>query len=192
MAGTAVTTRNEGRPGGQHDSVRLSNNATVADVERLRSRLARMSLMSAGLVITATAGKKIPKIGATDWYGLVEGVLVKVAAGTDMANLAGSVTTTNYNVYVHSVSAAGTLASDMGTEGASLAAIVFPTLSVASAIIGFTIIHPTGTGSFVGNTTALDDGTVVPNAVYISTIGPGPHQGIALASSITGFTVTPL
>ena len=33
------------------------------------------------------------------------------------------------------------------------------------------IINPTGTGNFVGNTTALDDVTVVPNAVYVNTIG---------------------
>lgn len=35
------------------------------------------------------------------------------------------------------------------------------------------IINPTGTGDFVGGTTALDDATVVPNAVYLNgNIGP--------------------
>ena len=35
----------------------------------------------------------------------------------------------------------------------------------------FVIIHPTGTGDFVGGTTPIDDATKVPNAVYANTQG---------------------
>jgi hypothetical protein len=38
-------------------------------------------------------------------------------------------------------------------------------------MIGFVIINPTGTGPFVGGTTALDDATVVPNAVFVNVTG---------------------
>jgi hypothetical protein len=64
----------------------------------------------------------------------------------------------------------------MGTEGATLAAVKFPQFPNDKALIGFVIIHPTGTGNFVGGTTALDDATVVPNAVYQnSTAGFDPY-----------------
>ena len=67
---------------------------------------------------------------------------------------------------------AGTLTSAMGTEGATLAAVVMPPLPEKKACIGFVIINPTGTGNFVGGTTPLDDATVAPGALYVNTIGP--------------------
>ncbi len=125
-------------------------------------------LTHAGLVITATAGKKVPKIGATDFYALIKGVLVKKAAGTDMAALIGTVTNAKFNIFCHMINGDGTLTTSMGTEGATLAAVKFPAIPDDVALLGITIINPTGTGNFVGNTTALDDATVVPNAVYLS------------------------
>jgi hypothetical protein len=41
-------------------------------------------------------------------------------------------------------------------------------------------VHPTGTGNFVGGTTALDDGTVVPNAEYYDFVGSALPRGVAL------------
>ncbi len=55
---------------------------------------------------------------------------------------------------------------------ATLGGVVFPTLAEGVVAIGFAIINPTGTGNFVGGTTALDDATVVPNAVYVNTVAP--------------------
>jgi hypothetical protein len=52
-----------------------------------------------------------------------------------------------------------------------LAAVKFPAIQVNKALIGFVIINPTGTGNFVGGTTALDDGTVIPGALYVNTVG---------------------
>jgi hypothetical protein len=52
-------------------------------------------------------------------------------------------------------------------------------------MVGFLIIHPSGTGNFVGGTTALDDATVVPNAVYVSPTGAfDPY-------AVTGLSATP-
>jgi len=132
-------------------------------------------LTSAGLVITATSGKKTPKTGASITYGSVLGSLVSIASGTDTAALAGTVTNAKFNVYCFYVDGAGALTSAMGTEGATLAAVKFPPTpdptTSPKALYGFIIINPTGTGNFVGGTTAIDDATVVPNTVYINVVG---------------------
>lgn len=134
------------------------------------TRSSNQSLNSAGLVIKA-GGSALVKTGASAWYGIVTGILVTKAAATDMAALSGTVTADMFNVYCFFVDSAGTLTSQMGTEGATLAAVKFPEFSATKTLIGFTIINPTGTGDFVGGTTALDDATVVPNAVHLSTVG---------------------
>lgn len=136
----------------------------------LADRYSSQTLVSAALVIKA-GGSAIVKTGAAI-YALANGILVTKASATDMAALAGSVTNAKFNVYCFYVDSAGTLTSQMGTEGATLAAVVMPTVPVGKAQIGFVVINPTGTGPFVGGTTALDDATVVPTAAYVNTIGP--------------------
>lgn len=102
---------------------------------------------------------------------LVDGKLVAKAAA-DMAALSGTVANAAYNVFVFSLDGAGTAITEMGQEGATLAAVRFPPIPKGRAVLGFVIIHPTGTGDFVGGTTVLDDGTVVPNASYVNTPYP--------------------
>lgn len=135
-------------------------------------QLSTRALSNSTLVITATSGKKVPKTGAADSYFVVQGVPVKIAAGTDMPALAGTVVNATFNVFCFYVDAAGTKTSQMGTAGATLGAVRFPTPPEGKAMIGFIIINPTGTGDFTGDTTALDDGTVAPNTVYASPVGP--------------------
>lgn len=153
----------------------VSPEITKTVVRRLLGHLARpinsQALVTAGLVITATTGKKVPKTGAADSYYSAAGTLVKIASGTDMAALAGTVTNAKFNVFCFFVDAAGTKTSAMGTEGGTLAAVKWPDFPADKALIGFIIINPTGTGNFVGDTTALDDATVAPNTVYCSPIG---------------------
>jgi hypothetical protein len=88
-----------------------------------------------------------------------------------MPALSGTVVNATFNVFCFFVDSGGTVTSAMGTAGASLAAVQFPQFPVKKTMIGFVIINPTGTGNFVGGTTALDDATVVPNAVYVSPSG---------------------
>ena len=128
-----------------------------------------LALSTAGLVISATTTKA--KTGAADFYAMVRGRLLKIAAGTDMPVLSGTVTNAKFNVFVFYVNGAGTVSSAMGTEAGALGGVLFPDLPLDQALIGFVIINPTGTGNFVGGTTPLGDATVVPNAVYISPIG---------------------
>lgn len=130
-------------------------------------RLSSTMLTTAGLAIKA-GGSALAKNG-TLCYVVAGGQIRSIAANTDMAALVGTVTNAKFNIFAFFVDKAGTLTSKMGVEGAALANVVFPTISDTVAIIGFVIINPTGTGNFVGGTTALDDGTVVPNAVYVNT-----------------------
>lgn len=148
----------------------LTRAAIFPVLTALSDRYSSQSFSSAGLAIK-TAGSAIVKAGSA-YYGIASGILVNKTANTDMAALAGTVTNATFNVFCFYIDSAGTLTSQIGTSGATLAAVKFPALPVGKAQIGFVVINPTGTGDFVGGTTALDDATVVPNAAYVNTIGP--------------------
>lgn len=147
-----------------------TGNALNNMLSPIGDRISTQSLSSAGLAIKA-GGSAIVKTGAAACYALCKGKLVTKDAATDMAALSGTVTAAAFNVYCFFVDAAGTLTSAMGIEGATLAAVVFPPIQEGKAMLGFVIINPTGTGDFVGGTSALDDATIVPNAAYVNTIG---------------------
>jgi hypothetical protein len=136
----------------------------------LYDRLISQSLTSAGLAIKAGGGVLV-KTGATTWVGMAEGVLISKAAATDMPALVGTVVNATFNVFAFYVNSAGTVRTAMGTAGATLAAVAFPEPNDGDALIGFIVVNPTGTGNFVGGTTALDDVTVVPNVVYVNPVG---------------------
>lgn len=129
-----------------------------------------MMITAAGLVIKG-ASQKVAKTGASITYYLANGILGSIAAATDMAALSGTVVNATYNVFCLFVDQFGNFTSAMGTAGSSLGGITFPQIPEKKTCIGFIIIHPTGTGNFVGGTTNLDDATVVPNAVYVSLTG---------------------
>lgn len=134
-------------------------------------RISTHSLTSAGLAIKAV-GSAIVKTGASVWYGAANGKMQSKAAATDMPALSGTVANAAFNVFCFFCDSGGTVTSSMGTAGATLAAVVFPAIPENKAMIGFVIINPTGTGNFVGGTTALDDAIVVPNAAYVNLTGP--------------------
>lgn len=133
--------------------------------ESLRSQF----VVSAGLRIGATTS--LVRSAATDAYATVQGTLIKLTAGTNMPALVGTVANGTFNVFVFTIDRAGNLYTQMGTAGASLGAVKWPEIDHKRALVGFVIINPTGTGNFVGGTTALSDATVAPNAVYVSPIG---------------------
>lgn len=136
----------------------------------LGDRLSSQSLNSAGLAIKA-GGSAIVKTGASAYYAVAQGDLVTKGAATDMPALVGTVTNAKFNVFCFYIDSGGTLTSQMGTEGATLASVVWPETPVGKAQLGFIVVNPTGTGNFVGGTTALDDATVVPNVAYVNTQG---------------------
>lgn len=148
-------------------------------LEGVYNRLNSQCLSSAGLVIKA-GGSALAKAGSVT-HAIANGVLIRKTANTDMAALSGTVTNAAFNVFVFTVDSAGTLYTQMGTEGATIGAVRWPTIDQKRAILGFVVINPTGTGNFVGGTTPLDDATVVPNAAYVNTQGafdPTAYTGV--------------
>jgi hypothetical protein len=143
----------------------------ATDTANIRDRL-KCQMFSVSTPVIKSGGSALSKTGAAITYGVANGTAVKIAAGTDNAAYAGSVTTAKFNVFVHYIDSASALTTVMGTEGATLAAVVWPATVAAKSAYAYTIINPSGTGSFVGGTTALDDGTVIPNAVYVPIVGP--------------------
>jgi len=134
---------------------------------KIQASLVDRTLVSAALAIGSGSKKKVKLVAAP--YALVNGVLVKGTINEEEA-LAGTVTNAKFNVFVLAMDSSGVVTTAMGTEGATLGAVVFPTLPANTACLGFVIVNPTGTGNFVGASTDLDDATVVPNAVYINTL----------------------
>lgn len=145
------------------------NNLSLREVFlTIQSALLHTLLTTGGLAIKA-GGSAVAKTVNTISY-MIDGVAYTKAAA-DMAALAGTVTNAKFNVFCFYVDASGTLTTRMGTEATTKAGIVFPEHIDGKVMIGFVIINPTGTGNFVGGTTPLDDATVVPNAVYVNTLG---------------------
>ncbi len=142
----------------------------------LQTSVCDMLLTTGGLTI-GSSSKKAVKIANTI-YALIDGVLVKKT--TAEIALSGTVTNAKFNVFVLSMVAGGTVTATMGTEGATIGAVVFPAVPASSIVIGFVIVNPTGTGNFVGATTDLDDATVVPNAVYVNTLSTFNPNALSL------------
>ena len=131
----------------------------------LADRMSCQATATAGLVITATSGKKVPKIGATDFQAVVRGVPVTIAAGTDMPALSGNITAAYFRIYCFFVDSGGTVTSLAGIEGASLASAKFPQFPEGKALVGYIIV--TYASAFTANSTALDTATTI----YVSPVG---------------------
>lgn len=153
----------------------MSDAALRSALLKLQTAAVDFVFNTAGLTLGSSSKPKL-KIANTI-YALVDGVLVKKT--TAEVTVSGTVTNAKFNVFVLSMAADGTVTASMGTEGATLGAVVFPTIPTGNVVIGFAIVNPTGTGNFVGGTTDFDDATVVPNAVYVNT--PFPFNPNALS-----------
>lgn len=153
----------------------LANAELRSAIGELQTNAVDMVLNTAALAI----GTSKPKVLiANTIYATIAGVLAKKTTAEIV--LAGTVTNAYFNVFVLSMDASGTVTASMGTEGATIGALVFPAVPADDVVIGFVIVNPTGTGNFVGGTTDLDDATVVPNAVYVNTPYPFNLNALAL------------
>lgn len=148
----------------------LAQKALRVILRAIGDRLSSQTLTSAALRIKGGSASAIVQTNAASVY-VANGKLVTKATATDLAALSGTVTNAKFNVFAHFIDSAGTLTSAMGIEATTLANVQFPTIPETKAVIGFVIVNPTGTGNFVGGTTVLDDATVVPNAVFVNTVG---------------------
>lgn len=127
-------------------------------------RLAVNKILAKGTLAIHGSASAVVKT-TTTLYAMVDTVLVKLAAA-DLTALSGTVVNATFNIFVFTINVSGTVKVYMGTAGTTLAGVVFPVTPDGETPLGFIIVNPTGTGNFVGGTTALDDGTVVPNVVY--------------------------
>lgn len=150
----------------------------VLVLEKVYKRLGNVGLSTANLTIATTKDKIKSQ---ADYYGFIGGVLVKKATTDNLITLTTASNCANalFNVTVFTINSSGTITNRSGTAGASLAAIKWPTLPSDEAVFGILIVNPTGTGDFVGGTTALDDATVVPKAVYLNPLSAFSLSAIA-------------
>jgi len=132
--------------------------ALRAVLQPIVDRMSSQGLTSAGLAIKA-GGSALAKTGSAAWVGIANGVLVTVAASTDMPALAGSISAGAFNVFCFFVDSAGVVTSAMGTEGATLAAVKFPQFPQGNALLGFLVV--TYASAFTGGTTPLDTATTI-------------------------------
>jgi len=118
--------------------------------------------------IAASTGAVTCKIGAVDWYGIAQGKLQKIAAATVLPALSGTIAQNTWNAYYFYVDAAGTVTSQMGTAGATKAAMVPPVRPVGKTLIGAAMFNPTA-ADFIGGTTLADAANT--NIVGLNTMG---------------------
>lgn len=143
-------------------------------VAPLTDRFSSCAVNSAGLAIKA-GGSALAKIGATDFYAVVNGTLVKIAASTDMPALTGiNISAGYFNVVGFFVDQAGNVTVSAGQEGATLGAVRFPPFPQQKALIGFLLI--TYASAFQGGTTPLDTATTV----YVNASTAGAFDPSAL------------
>lgn len=152
----------------------LASVAASKDREALRpvlnalaDRLASVAF-NAGTLAIATVTQNV-KTGAT--VKLVAGGRhVALAAADPIYTLttANGVAINKFNVMCLYCDSAGAVTAKMGTEAATLAAVVYPTPDVGKALFGIVTISA-GANVFTGGTTALTGGTVT--VTYTDVIG---------------------
>jgi hypothetical protein len=139
-------------------------------LKAIGDRLSTQTHTSAALRIKGGSASAIVQTNAV-YAGVAKGTLIAKVTSTDMPALVGTVVNATFNVFAFFIDSASTVTVAMGIAGTTLAKVTFPAIPEGKAVIGYVSINPTGTGNFVGGTTALDDGTVVPNAVFVNTVG---------------------
>lgn len=123
------------------------------------------------VALATAAGNLLVETGAVAQVR-VGSTYITVASGTDMPALVGTIPADKFNVFSFFLNMDGTFRTALGTVSDTLAGIVPAVQDQDEALLGHLIINPTGTGDFVGGTTAINDATVVPNAVYRNNVAP--------------------
>lgn len=129
----------------------------------MADRLSSCMTQSAGLIIKAGASTLAKTSSLTVGgvcSGVVKGIPVSIAAATDMPALTGlSITAASFNVACFFIDSDSVVTVAFGTEGTTLAKVVFPPFPVGKALVGYLSI--THSSTFTGGTTALDTATTI-------------------------------
>ena len=134
-------------------SAHIDRAALKAILEPIVDLLSCQSMISA--TILPSVGAVTTKMGSVAWYGMASGIPVTIAATTVLPALVGTIAQNTFNVYAYYIDSAGTVTSQMGTAGATLAAVKFPVRPAGKALVGASLFNPT-TGAFIGGTTLAD------------------------------------
>lgn len=131
----------------------------AAAIAAPQDRLSSQMFSNAAPVISG-AGAATAKTAASITYGIANGVMQVVGAGTALTALTGlNIGAGKYNVFCWFIDSAGTITVRMGTEGASAAAVKFPEFPAGKALLGFALV--TYASAFTGGTTPLDTATTL-------------------------------
>lgn len=144
-------------------------------IEPVFDRNSSTTLNTLGLVISS-GGATTAKSGAADCYYIANGVICKITAATTMPALTGlNITATKFNVICFFGDSAGVVTAAMGTEGAAVGNVVFPSFPKNKALLGFLLI--TYASTFTGGTTPLDTATTVYVSSAITSFDPACLTG---------------
>ena len=124
-------------------------------------RFSSCATSSAGLAITS-GGSTTAKTGTAVTNLVANGIPVAIAGGTNMPALVGSITAGSFNVFCFFIDSASVVTVAMGTEGTTLAKVVFPPFPAGKALVGYLTV--TYASQFVGGTTPLDTATTTYNS----------------------------
>lgn len=143
-------------------------------LEALADRYSSCSLSQNTIAITS-GGATTAKIATSDWYGVANGMLVKIASGTNLPALTGiNISAGFFNVVCFFCDSGGTVTAAGGTQGSVLGNVVFPQLPKSKALVGFLLI--TYASAFTGGSTPLDTATTVyfaPDGAFDPTVLTG-------------------
>jgi|GEM_PF-3148108 len=141
----------------------------------LNTIMTALNAMNFSVGLVAQAGTNT-KVKTTNTVQYTIGGFAYTKAATDnfwVLDTTCNVTNAYWNGIWLGINAAGTAVFQAGTQATTQAGIVMPMPAATTCVLGYLTINPTGTGNFVGGTTPLNDGTVVPNAAYYDITFPG-------------------
>lgn len=147
--------------------------ALITQINDLTARANNRMLTKAGLVIKQASSPLVR--AASAFAAVADGVVVRKAASTDMAALAGTLATANSALWAFYIDSAGTLTTSTKTASVAthaLAVADLPAVPAGLAMIGFIVIDNATGSNFVGGTTALDTGSLT--VTYYDTLGEQP------------------
>ena len=124
-------------------------------------RFSSCAISSAGLAITS-GGSTTASTGSAVTNLIANGIPVAIAASTAMPALVGTITAASFNVFCFFIDSASVVTVAMGTEGTTLAKVVYPAFPAGKALVG--VLTVTYASTFTGGSTPLDTATTTYNS----------------------------
>jgi hypothetical protein len=122
--------------------------------------------LSHGSLAIGTTATKVKTVTTTINY-LINGQFYSKAPTDDLWTLTGfNCANGKFCRAILLLDSSGNASIAVSNQAATIEGCSNPPIPDNKCVVGTVTVNPTGTGNFTGGTTALNDGTVVPNAVY--------------------------